>query len=189
MPPIRVRMVAAGGLWLASLAAAQSPLLQPDTDPSRGEVPLACAADWRAHPVFEAGVGAWTVSCAQVQPWLGCPEILAMDDWGRCTVLRSYSGKWTPQPTLEDGRWLAPVAHGDLAPSMSGLEIHTGGQGRRLWQIHPRWPGQLETRVTHEWPGKEIHALVLDDLDPGRDGAELLVFLPAANAAVDTMLR
>ena len=171
----------------ALLSVARSPAQSsPDSapDPSQAEVALPCAAGWRARLVFDAGVGVWTVACAQVQPQFGCPEVIALDDRGRCTVLRSYSGKWTPQPTIEDGQWLAPVAMGDLDSALDGLELYTGGQGGRLWQIRPRPSARFDCRVVAAWPGEEIHTLVLDDLDPGHDGAELLVFLASGRVHV-----
>ncbi|MHC4897324.1 MAG: ABC transporter substrate-binding protein [Planctomycetota bacterium] len=150
---------------------------QPAADPSKAEVPLPSAAGWRARLVFDAGVGVWTVACYQVQPWFGCPEIVALDDRGRCTVLRSYSGKWTPQPTIEDGGWLAPVACGDLDARHAGVELYAGGKGGRLWQLAPRRPAHFDSRIIGEWSGEEIHTLALGDIDPQQAGNELLVFL------------
>ncbi|MCA8941935.1 MAG: ABC transporter substrate-binding protein [Planctomycetes bacterium] len=146
-------------------------------DPAKGEVVLPAADGWDARLVFDAGCGVWTVLGAQVQPRFACPELLAMDDRGRLTVLRSYSGKWTPQPTIEDGKWLAPAAVGDLDPALDGLEIYTGGQAGRLWQIRPRATEGFDCRVVAEWRGEEIHTVVLGDLDTSHAGRELLVFL------------
>lgn len=173
----RLAGVVCVALLSAAISSSQSCPTAPATDPTQGEVPLKCASGWEARLIFDAGVGVWTVACAQVQPQFGCPEVIALDDRGRCTVLRSYSGKWTPQPTIEDGQWFAPVASGELDPTLDGVELYTGGQGGRLWQIRPRPSAHFDCRVIDAWPGEEIHTLVLDDLDPGHEGAELLVFL------------
>jgi len=171
----------ASSLFAAPIAAQSTGQLQ---NPAQHEVPLPCAPDWRAELIFDAGVGVWTVASYQVQPWFGCPEVVALDDRGRCTVLRSYSGKWTPQPTIEDGKWLAPVACGDLDAGYDGDELYVGGQGGRLWQFAPRRPVHFDSRVIAEWPGEEVHTLVLGDLDPTRDGNELLVFLASGRVFV-----
>ena len=101
-PPSAGWTAAAGLLLVLSSAGIRAQSSSEAPDPSQAEVPLPCADGWHARLVFDAGVGVWTVKAAQVQPSFGCPEILAMDDRGRCTVLRSYSGKWTPQPTFEE---------------------------------------------------------------------------------------
>lgn len=164
---------------LVAQEASRSPL----ADPALGEVPRSCAEGWYARHVFDAGAGVWTVAAAQVHPQFGCPEILAMDDLGRLTVLRSYSGKWTPELTITDGKWFAPVACGDLDPGQDGLEIYTGGAGGRLWEIHPRPTAHFDARVIAEWPGEEIHTLMLGDLDRTSAGQELLVFLMSGRVA------
>ncbi len=178
--PARPLGLLSAALLLAGALAAQA---LPQPDPSQQEVPLPCADDWQARLVFDAGVGVWTIASGQVRARQGCPEIIALDDRGRCTVLRSYSGKWTPEPTIEDGQWLAPIACGDLDRDQQGLELYTGGQGGRLWQIWPRPTSHFDSRVVHEWPGKEIHTLVLGDMDPGHAGSELLVFLASGEVS------
>jgi len=155
-----------------------------DGDPAHGVVALPAQNGWVADLVWDAGVGVWTVASAQVHPHLGCPEILAMDDRGRCTVLRSYSGKWTPEPTITDGQWLAPVACCDVDPRWPGVEVYTGGQGGRLWQLSPHPDGRFDARIVASWPGEEIHTLLAGDLDPVREGRELLVFLMSGRTAV-----
>jgi hypothetical protein len=162
---------------LCAICMASAAAQAPPGDPAQDEVLLPCAAGWRANLVFAAGAGVWTVASARILEQFGCPDIIALDDRGRCTVLRPYSGKWAPHPTIEDGEWLAPVAFGDVDPAREGAELYTGGKGGRLWQIHPRRTGRFDSRIIGEWPGEEIHTLVLDDLDSGRAGAELLVFL------------
>ncbi|MCB9891324.1 MAG: hypothetical protein H6833_06745 [Planctomycetes bacterium] len=145
--------------------------------PEDGEVVLPCAEGWRAHMVFDAGVGVWTVVAAKVHEQYGCPELIALDDRGRCTVLRSYSGKWTPESTITDGKWLAPTAVGSLHQAARTRSVYVGGASGRLWQLRPRTGGVFDCRVLAEWNGEEVHTVVLGDIDTTTPGAELLVFL------------
>ena len=145
--------------------------------PDQGEVVLPSAEGWNAHLVFDALVGVWTVVTGKVHPEYGCPEIVALDDRGRCTVLRSYSGKWTPEPAIEDGKWLAPTVVGSLHEASTTAAILVGGASGRLWHLRPRAGGVFESRLVAEWRGEEIHTLVLGDLDLATPGREALVFL------------
>ncbi|MCA8970236.1 MAG: hypothetical protein KDC95_10645 [Planctomycetes bacterium] len=145
--------------------------------PEDGEVVLPCAEGWRAHMVFDAGVGVWTVVAAKVHEQYGCPELIALDDRGRCTVLRSYSGKWTPESTITDGKWLAPTAVGSLHQAARTRSVYVGGASGRLWQLRPRTGGVFDCRVLAEWNGEEVHTVVLGDIDTTTSGSELLVFL------------
>ena len=147
-----------------------------DGQPTSGEVALPCAVDWNAFLVHDAGVGVWTVKAFPVFPWFGCPEIVAMDDKGRCTVLVSYSGKWTPIDTVFDGQWLAPVGHADVDPRSSGKELYVGGKSGNLYQLRIRGEREFDTEEIAHW-SDEIHTIVAEDLRPDRPGDELLVFL------------
>ncbi len=163
-------------LVLSSLALhAQKPK---EADPAKAEVPLDCAKDWSAFLAYDSGgFGIWDVRCRQLQPRFACPEIIAFDDLGRATVLRSYSGKWTPMQTMQDGRWLAPNCWGEFDASREGPEMYTGGQRGHLYQIWPRPDGGFDSRLVARFPGAEIHTLLMGDLDTARSGKELLVFL------------
>ena len=153
-------------------------LMAQNQDPSRGEVRLPCAEGWRASLVYDSGgPGIWALTCNDIQPQFACPEIIGFDDHGRATILRSYSGKWTPMQTVEDGRWLAAHAIGDLDHTRPGKELYAGGQRGHLYQIVARPDGGFDSRLIARFPGDEIHTLCLGDLDPGRKGLEMLVFL------------
>jgi nickel transport system substrate-binding protein len=160
---------------IATLAVLTS-LPAQHADPARQEVPLPAQNGWRASLVLDNGVGVWTVKAFQVQEQFGAPEIVGLDDEGRCIILRSYSGKWTPMATVGDGRWLAPVAHADVDPELPGKELYAGGQSGRVYQIWPRPTGGFDTRVIAEWPGDEIHTLIAGELDAERAGSELYAF-------------
>ncbi|MBI5852721.1 MAG: ABC transporter substrate-binding protein [Planctomycetes bacterium] len=144
--------------------------------PTDGEVPLACAPDWTAFLVHDAGAGIWTVKSFDVLPWYGCPEIVGMDDKGRCTILSSYSGKWTPNDTVFDGQWLAPVGHADVDPRREGKELYVGGKSGNLYQLALRGEHEWDKLEIAHWT-EEIHTIVAGELRPERPGAELVAFL------------
>jgi hypothetical protein len=156
----------------------QAPLPNVDLsqDPAAGEVPLPAAAGFDAYLVHQGDVGIWTVKCLPVLKRYGCPEIVALDDRGRCTVLISYSGKWTPWLAVQDGQWLGGIAHADVDPRRPGKELYVGGQRGNLYQIWPHPHGGFDTNVIAYLPGKEIHTLVAGDLDQTRAGIELFAF-------------
>jgi hypothetical protein len=146
-------------------------------DPTRAEVPLPAATGWQANLVLDNGdVGIWTVGTCKAFPQFGCPEVFGLDDEGHCILLSSYSGKWTPSWTVEDGAWLGALSQLDLDPRVEGPEIYTGGRSGNLYQIVPHLQGGFDTRIVARFPAEEIHTLVGEELLAGRDGAELLVF-------------
>lgn len=160
------------------LAAASSPAQAQTQDPTRTEVPLPAAAGWNASLVHATDVGVWALGCFQLFPQYGCPEVVAMDDRGRCTLLVSYSGKFTPMETIHDGAWLGAAVWLDLDPTREGPELYTGGQRGRLYQIHPRRApgGGVDTRIVGNFPGHEIHTLIGGKLDTASDEPVLLIF-------------
>ena len=155
------------------LSARQSP-----SDPSKAEVPLPCTAgDWRATLVLDNGsTGVWTVESFPVFEPFGSPEVVGLDDLGRCHVLVSYSGKWTPLTRCGDGAWLGGLCHGDVDPRIAGAELYTGGQKGNVYQLVAHPHGALDCRLIAYLPGLEVHTLVCGELDPRRAGAEVLVF-------------
>ncbi|MCB9913704.1 MAG: hypothetical protein H6828_00985 [Planctomycetes bacterium] len=146
--------------------------------PAEGESPLPTLVDdWDAALVFDdRGTGVWCVKSAQVFPQYGVPELVALDDWGVCHVLVSYSGKWTPLSRVHDGRWLGTLAAGDVDPLVPGAELYVGGAGGNLYQLRGYASGALDARLIAQYPGLELHTLVGGDLDPRSPGAELLLF-------------
>ncbi len=132
----------------------------PPGDPALGEVPLPAGDGWDARLVIDNDVGIWTVKPYQVFPQYASPEVVGLDDKGRCIVLVSYSGKWTPMPRIQDGKWLGGLTHGDLDPRTPGAELYTGGQLGNLYQLRAYPNGALDARRIGEFPGREIHTLV-----------------------------
>jgi len=172
--------VLAVGLWLGLAPGmglrTRLEAQDPPADPTKGEVPLAAEAGWNGYLVHDAGVGVWTVRSYPIYRHLACPEVVGLDDRGRCTILVSYSGKWTPVQTVHDGEWLGGIAHLDLDPRRAGPELYTGGKRGRLYQIHPRRRGGLETRIVADIPGDEIHTLIGGPLGGAGQPPVLLIF-------------
>ena len=146
-------------------------------DPSEGEVPLPCAPGWQARLVLDnESVGVWTVRALPVFEQYAVPEIVGLDDLGRCHVLVSYSGKWTDRPRIHDGRWLGGLAHADVDPRVPGRELYTGGQSGNLYQLVAHPHGALDGRLIAHLPGHEIHTILAGELDGQNESRELLVF-------------
>lgn len=144
--------------------------------PTALESRKASGAQWTASVVYDGTAGIWTVGVFDVLPLLGCPDIVGLDDKGRCTILAGYSGQWTPLQTVEDQEWLGGLAHLDLDPRREGAELYTGGRRGHLYQIWPHRTGGFDANLITRIPGEEIHTLVGGDLDPARPGQELLAF-------------
>ncbi len=151
---------------------------EPAGDPAQREVPLATLSDgWRARLLLDNGeVGIWTVEALQVFPQYASPEVVALDDAGRCHVLVSYSGKWTPVTRVHDGKWLGGIAHGDVDPRIPGNELYVGSQSGNLYQLVPYRSGVIDNRLIATFEGREVHTVVGGELDPRSEGPELLVF-------------
>ncbi len=160
---------------VAQPAAAET--APPNRDPREGEAPLPASGGWHASLVIDNdGVGIWTVKSYQVFDHLGCPEVVGLDDKGRCHVLMSYSGRWTPITLLNDGKWLGGLTHGDVDPRVEGSEIYTGSQKGNIYQVRAYGHTLLDGRLIARIEGREIHTLVAGDLDPRTPGNEVLVF-------------
>ncbi|MHC4957438.1 MAG: ABC transporter substrate-binding protein [Planctomycetota bacterium] len=162
----------------APAAQALAPVAEAVTDPRKGEVRLDGAApDWRAFLMLDnKGVGVWTVKPFQVFANLGCPEVVGLDDKGVCHVMVSYSGKWTPIDTVNDGKWLGGLAHGDIDPRIDGAELYTGSQRGNIYQVVAHPHRAIDNRLIAHLPGLEIHTILAGELDPRNETRELLVF-------------
>jgi hypothetical protein len=121
-------------------------------------------------------VGVWSVASFKVFERLGCPEVVGLDDLGRCFVLTSYSGRWTPIECLKDGKWLGGLAHADLDPDVDGLELYVGGEKGNVYELVPHPNGVVEERLLISLPGQAVNILVGGELDPASPGPELLAF-------------
>lgn len=149
----------------------------PAQDPRTNHVSVAALAGWNGTLVLDQGkTGVWTVGVLKVFPQYGCPEIVGIDDLGRCHVLWSYSGKWTPVTAVADGKWLGGLALADIDPRIAGNELYTGSQQGNLYQVVAYPNTLLDYRFIGQIPGREVHTVVAADLVPERAGIEEIVF-------------
>ena len=158
---------------------AEAPTPAPDPasqDPSKSEVFLPSFHGWNASLVYDNDVGVWMVGCCKVFPTYGAPEVIGLDDKGRCTILSVYSGKWTRWDTVGEGKWLGALTQEEMDPGLPGPEIYTGGTRGNLYQVYAHGPGVFSTRLIAEVPGKEINTSVSADFLPGNPGNELALF-------------
>ncbi|MFN0241396.1 MAG: hypothetical protein ACKVWV_00730 [Planctomycetota bacterium] len=156
-------------------------------DPRSVEVALPALAGWNGTLVLDQGkVGIWTVLVTKVFPQYGCPEIVGIDDLGRCHVIWSYSGKWTPVTTISDGKWLGGLALADVDARIAGRELYTGSQQGNLYQVVAYENTLLDNRLIARIPGFEIHTVVAADVDAAHAGAEVLVFTSPGRLYVAT---
>ncbi len=164
-------------LLLSSLASAQVLDEEPTPDPSKAEVFLEAEGGWEASLVVDNGeTGIWTVDTFNVFPQYGTPEIIGLDDDGRCHVLIGYSGKWTDKEVIHDGAWLGGLGFADIDPRIDGPELYTGGKNGNLYQVNGYMQGVLDCRLIATLPGREIHTIVAEDVIAESPGAELIVF-------------
>lgn len=172
-------------LWIPSLvllAACQSAgpppagPSPPAPDPRVGPVELPAAPGWEARLLGSHGVGVWTVGLADACPWYAGPEVIALDDRGRCTLYVRNSGKTTPLLALEDGTWLGGLAFGDCDPHRAGPELYAGAQRGNLYQVVALPQGGFDVRAIAYFPGAEVHSLVVCEAD-GREGRDLVAGL------------
>jgi hypothetical protein len=148
-----------------------------NTDPRRGEAPVPAENGWNGFLILDnEGVGVWSVASYQVFPQFGCPEVVGIDDRGRCHVMAGYSGRWMKNTVVDDGAWLGGLAHGDVDPRIPGSELYTGGVMGHLWQVITHRHDRLEPRLLHFFPGLELQTIVAGDFDASHKGSELLVF-------------
>lgn len=146
-------------------------------DPTKRYVPLPAAEGWNASLVIDSGkTGIWTVRAVPMLEAYGTPQIIGLDDDGRCKIMVGYSGKWSPIDVIHDGKWLGGLAFDDVDPRIEGRELYTGGQQGNLYMLVPYADGGVDARRIDRFEGREIHTLLSGDLDPSTDGNELLVF-------------
>lgn len=149
----------------------------PAGDPAKTEVSFAAGAGWQGTLVLDnGGVGVWTLAVLKMFDAYGCPEIVGLDDKGRCQVLWSYSGKWTPVPTVHDGTWLGGIAQADVDPRVPGTELYVGAQSGNIYEVVTYPDRAIDHRRIARVPGREIHTLLAGEIDASSPGPEIIAF-------------
>lgn len=165
----------------APTASPSSPAVPARQDASKQEIALPALAGWNATLVYDNDVGIWTCGTLDAFEMNGALEAFGLDDKGRCILLSSYSGKWTPWQTIDDKEWLGAIAQVELDSRRPERELYTGGKRGNLYQIVVHRDGTLDTARIAAFPAEELHTVVAGDLDPTRPGDELLVFSHLGN--------
>lgn len=146
-------------------------------DPRKSEVSLPAEKGWNGTLVLDNGdVGVWVVGSFHVFPDLGSREVVGLDDRGRCQIVVSYSGRWTPTTVIEEGVWLNALAHDDLDPRIDGSELYTGGALGNVYQVVAYRTRRIDYRLIASFPGLEVNVAMAADFLPESPGHELLVF-------------
>lgn len=149
----------------------------PPGDPAKNEITFPALAGWQGTLVLDnGGVGVWTLMVGKVFPTYACPEIVGLDDKGRCHILWSYSGKWTPVTVVADGTWLGGIAQADVDPRVPGKELYVGAQSGNVYEIVVHADRAVDYRRVAKLPGCEVHTLIAGEIDPGSPGPELIAF-------------
>ncbi|MEZ6021233.1 MAG: ABC transporter substrate-binding protein [Planctomycetota bacterium] len=149
----------------------------PADNPAVEEVSLPALAGWKAQLVLDNGTtGIWAVRQYPIFDTYGVPELVGLDDYGRCNIMVSYSGKWTPRRTIEEGKWLGAMWHGDLDPRAPGSELYVGGATGNLYQVRAYPYAVTDHRLIAQFPGMEIHTVIGGEVDARTAGPELFVF-------------
>jgi hypothetical protein len=175
--PERPSLLAAPAPPEAESAPAPAPAATAPGDPRRAEVAIPGAEGWNASLVIDNGdVGIWVLGSFPVFPDLGSPDVVGLDDKGRCIVLVPYSGRWTPSTVIEEGVWLNALAHGDVDPRIDGTELYVGGALGNLYQVMAYRTRRLDYRLIAAFPGLEVNVAVATDFLPESPGREILVF-------------
>ena len=138
--------------------------LLPAEDPAKGEVPMPGAAPgWDAFHLFTSDT--WRLHCvagARLTREFGSPQVVVLDEKGRCIILQADSGKWLPTVVVEDGKASSAWAHGDLDPRVDREEVYVGGGSGTIYQVVVRDRKWTSTPVASA-PGVPWSKLLIDD--------------------------
>ena len=137
---------------------------------------LSTAVGWTATLVHESDSGIWNTGTLKCFPQYGYPEVYALDDKGRCTILVGYSGAFSANLPFQEREWLGDLEALALERPEGEPEFYTGGKRGNLYQVRAHADASFDTKLLARFPSEEIHILQGGDLDPAADGNELLVF-------------
>lgn len=150
------------------------PRVAPIEEPEEGA--LHAAAGWNVTLVHESDGGIWNTGTLKCFPQYGYPEVYALDDKGRCTILVGYSGTFGANLPFQEREWLGDLEALALERPQGEPEFYTGGKRGNLYQVRAHADASFDTKLLARFPAEEIHILQGGDLDPTSAGNELLVF-------------
>lgn len=126
--------------------------------------------------MHESDSGIWNTGTLKCLPQYGYPEVYALDDKGRCTILVGYSGAFSANLPFQEREWLGDLEALQLERPEGEPELYTGGKRGNLYQVRAHADASFDTKLVARFPAEEIHILQGGDLDPATPGHELLVF-------------
>jgi len=148
----------------------------PRGDPSRGEIPLEGAApSWNAFHLFTSDT--WRLHCigaGHLTRDFGSPQVIVLDEKGRCIILQEDSGKWSAGVAIEDGSAMSGWARGDLDPRVEGEELYVAGGRGNLYRVTQHGRNSYTSEIVASAPGRRFSKLVLGEIDPSHPGNEML---------------
>ena len=162
------------GLIALAAACASTPS---ELDPSTREVPVEALAGWNARLAYDAqGLEILGIQAREVFPQYAAPELVALDEGGRCHVLVADGSRCVPRTVVLDGSPLGCLTQGDFDRQVAGDELYAGAGRGRIYQVVGDRSGELETRMVAELDERKVSALLAADVIPWEPGVELLGF-------------
>ncbi len=157
-------------------ACSSDPSLLPQDDPTKGEIRLSGSAPgWDAFHLFTTDC--WRIHAlggGLLTKYYGSPQVVVLDEKGRCVILQSDSGKWSPQIVVEDGKSCSAWATGDIDPRIDGTEIYVGSGGGNVYQVVHQGRRGWVTEMVASIPDASLSKLIIGDVAPSRPGDELI---------------
>ena len=148
----------------------------PVGDPGTGEIPLPGAApSWNAFHLFTSDT--WrlhSIGAGHLTHEHDSPQVIVLDEKGRCVILQGDSGKWSSGVAVEDGTPMSAWARGDLDPRIAGPELYVGGRSGNLFRVTSTGRRSYAAELLGCVPEASLSRFVLGEIDPGHPGHEML---------------
>jgi hypothetical protein len=175
MKPSPIAFGRLGSIGLLTLCACVT--TPPESDPTAREVPVEALSGWNARLAYDGqGLEVLGIQAREVFPQYAAPELVALDERGRCHVLVADGSRCVPLTVALDGSALRCLTQGDFDGQVAGDELYAGSERGRIYQIVGDREGQLVTRTVADLDGRKVSALLAADAIPWEPGVELLVF-------------
>ncbi len=157
-------------------ACSSDPSLLPQDDPSKGEIRLSGSAPgWDAFHLFTTDC--WRLHAlggGMLTNYYGSPQVVVLDEKGRCIILQSDSGKWSSTVVVEDGRSCSAWAHGDVDPRVEGTEVYVGGGSGNVYQVVHQGRKGWSTVMVGTIPDASLSKFIVGDVNGAHPGNEMI---------------